>query len=324
MKDKLILTAFLAIVMTVTPIFYLKVQPQEEQKKPPITEDTKNIVFTVYDDDADVVLTLDGRQYMIGVLAAEMPASYDEEALKAQAVAAMTYAYRRKLSGNIDEAHTGAELCTDSNHCKGYLHDNEMKEKWGITYSKYLKKITQAVDSVYGEIMTYENAPIDAVFHSVSSGKTESAQDVWGADIPYLKSVDSHFDEEYDKYLSEVKLSKKELKELMSDFNEEADFSEDEEDWLCNVKRSSAGGIITAELCGITLSGRSIRKLFKLRSTNFQLSFDDGTFTFRVKGYGHGVGMSQYGANALAKEGMDYREILMHYYQGIEFENIIN
>lgn len=324
MKDKLILTALLTVVMTVTPIFCIKAAPEEENINPPAQENTKNIVFSVYDKDEGEVLNLEGKEYMIGVLAAEMPATYEKEALKAQAVAALTYAYRRKLTNTADQSHSGAELCTDSNHCKGYLNHNEMKEKWGIKYSEYLKKLTDAVDSVYGEIMTYENSPIDAVFHSVSSGKTESAKDVWGAEIPYLKSVDSHFDEEYDKFLSEEKFSKKEFKEIMSEFNEEADFSEDEKDWLTNITRSSSGGIITAKLCGIPLSGRNIRKLFNLRSTNFELSFDDGTFIFKVKGYGHGVGLSQYGANALAKEGKDYKEILKHYYSGIQFENINN
>lgn len=326
MKDKVILTAFLAIVMITAPLFFIKTQatpPAQENEQNGDMQTEDSVTFNVYNCETGQLMELEGREYIISVLAGEMPASFETEALKAQAVAAFTYAYRRKISGDTDEKHIGAELCTDSTHCKAYADKDAMKEKWGKEYEKYLNKITDAVDAVYGQIMTYDEEPIDAVFHAISSGKTEAAEDVWGNEIPYLVAVDSATDEATDGYLTKTEVSREDFIKILSEFNEEAEFDGDENTWLKNISRSDSGGIITAELCGIPVSGRNIRKLFQLRSTNFELSYSDGNFLFTVKGYGHGVGMSQNGANALAKGGYTYSEILKHYYTGVDFESVI-
>lgn len=321
MKDKIILTAFLAVIMTAVPLMFIKKQEEEKPYLPQEQEEKQDIVFNVYNCETGETMELNGREYIVYVVAGEMPASFEDEALKAQAVAAFTYAYRRKISNSADKKHIGAELCTDSSHCKAFSDKEEMKERWGDEYEKNFKKITDAVNSVYGEYMIYGGKPIDAVFHSLSSGNTEAAEDVWGNKIPYLLSVESP-DGNSENALSRVEFTKSEFKNIVKAFNEEAEFDGDEKEWLSNITRSESGGIITAELCGIPVSGRSIRKLFNLRSTNFELVYEDGNFVFTVKGYGHGVGMSQYGANLLAQEGKTYREILSHYYTDIEFTEI--
>jgi len=265
---------------------------------------------TVMTGDGDAVLGM--TEYLTGVVAAEMPASFEFEALKAQAVAARSYAMYCVSHGK----HNGGGVCTSSSCCQAYLNDSQLRRRWGTGYEKYHKKILAAVETTEGEYLSYSGAPAQTVFHSSSASVTENSEDVWGY-VPYLVSVSSpETAESVPDYESFVRVSPEELKNGVQSIRPEAFFPEDCSKWLGEIRRASSGRVESVTLGGVELSGRELRSLFLLRSTAFDISFDNNAFLFSVVGFGHGVGMSQYGANVMAQNGADYASILAHYYPG--------
>lgn len=246
----------------------------------------------VYFHNENKVKTMDLEKYLQGVLAAEMSEGFHIEALKAQAVAARTYTVS-KLNANVHKG--GADICTDSSHCQAY---SENFSKNG--------KIEKAVKETKGKIATYGGVPIRAVFHSASCGFTENSLDVWGGELPYLKSVKSD-DSLCPQYITTVVFKKDELMDLLDI---------DKLSW--EISRSKSGRVKEITIGGCTFKGTEIRNKLSLRSTCFNIEEKDENIIFTVKGYGHGVGMSQWGAEAMAREGKDYKKILKHYYQGIK------
>lgn len=290
------------------------------QKSTGLDEQTK---VTVLIDGTVRELTL--AEYLPCVLTAEMPAEFPEEALKAQAVAARTYAVYKKrlieLGQSPPESHQGAELCADYHHCKAYVDVWQDAEKlWGSKSDTYRDKIVQAVRDTNGLILVYENEPIAAVFHAASAEKTENAVDVWGAETPYLESVESPGGDASPRYYASVEVTKEEFVQKFKAKYPQADLSTPINTWFRASKRSEAGGVITVAVGGIRVKGTEIREMFGLNSTNFKLKFTENTITFQTTGYGHGVGMSQYGARALALEGKKYDEILAWYYKNTELK----
>lgn len=338
MKDKLVLIAIFCAFISILPLFNVRAEEgNEENKRPPLIQsdivypdygvkddgydEANDIIFNVFNVSKCEVMELYGREYITRVVAAEMPASFDEQALKAQTVAAFSYALHRKSLGeDYSKEHEGCELCTDSTHCKGYAEEDRLRSLWGDSYDAYMEKIRNAVNDVYGEYMAYEGEPVSAVFHSLSSGVTESAVNIWGHDYPYLVSVDSSFDRSLDGYETKVTVSKNEMKEIMKSYSDKCEFDKKPQNWIGETVRSDAGTVLTIEFCGIILSGSKTRSLFSLRSANFTVEYSKENFIFTVHGYGHGVGMSQYGANEMAKRGSTYKEILLHYYTGVEIK----
>ena len=284
------------------------------------------------DFDQSTVITLcDGGEvkelklcdYLKGVLAAEMPASFPIEALKAQAVAARTYTlYQLSLydSGmEAPESHNGAQLCSDYTHCKAYRDVDAQKESlWGSDADFYYDKIKSAVDDTSGIIATYKGEPIAAVFHAASSEMTESSLSVWGTEMPYLVSVESPGGEESPKYNGTVEISAEDFKSKMLESYPEMDFSQTPDKWFKASQRSEAGGVETVAVGGVRVSGVWLRQQLGLNSTNFTYEVSGDTLRFQTKGYGHGVGMSQYGAKALAEQGKTYDEIIKWYYTGVD------
>ncbi len=278
---------------------------------------------SVYLHDKGIVENIELQTYLCGVLRGEMQPTYEPEALKAQSVAAYTYLVYQKLY-NYDlkkDAHCGADICTDPAHCKAYLAEENARSRWGNAwYDKYDLKIKAAVADTLHEAIFYGDNVINAVFFSISSGKTESAENVWGYAIPYLVEVDSVYDTSADGFKSEVVVSVAEFKDILSkEFG--CKFGESTLN-IENINRSGAGGIITVTVGKKTLTGTEFRMAFGLRSSNIAIELENGNVIFKVKGYGHGVGMSQYGANQLAKQGYNYEEILKHYYTGITLSEI--
>ena len=273
-------------------------------------------------DDAGTVLTVltDGElrettmaDYLIGVVAAEMPASFEPEALKAQAVAARTYILDR--AAHPVEAHRDAAVCSDPGCCCAHVTDDEMRENWGRDYRKNLRRIRTAVRETDGQVLTYEGAPIRAVFHSSSGGQTEASAALWGA-VPYLVSVSSpETAETVPGFETTVTVSAQDAQKAL-----EVELSDDPAQWLGETVRDGADRVETITIGGKTLSGAEARSLFSLRSTNFTAEVSDGNLVFHVIGSGHGVGMSQYGANVMAQQGSGYQEILAHYYPGTVLE----
>ena len=285
-------------------------------------KEKENETLSVYIKNEDRVEQMNMAQYLKEVVSAEMPASFEPEALKAQAVAARSYLEARrnayKTSG-IPDVHKGAEICTDSAHCKAWISEEKRRKSWGTEADVNWRKISNAVDATLGEVMTYNGEIISAVFHSTSSGKTENSKDVWGGERPYLVSVDSPGDLQSPKYKSEKEMTMEEFKKTATENIKGVDFSKE---IIGDIYRSEAGGILSISIGGAAVKGTEFRKIFGLRSTNVNIVQNGDKINFDVTGYGHGVGMSQYGANYLASEGKNYKEILKTYYTGIEIEKI--
>ena len=276
-------------------------------------DDPAEVYIPVLVDDRVEELTL--TQYLCGVVAAEMPASYPAEALKAQAVAACSYMVYRSINEPDAPEHQGAWVCNDPSHCKGYFSPLQMKQHWGEeNYTEYYSKIAAAVSAVAGQVLSYDGQPINAVFHAISAGQTERAADVWGQDVPYLQAVESFVDVNAAQYLSTAEFSDEKLYQLLA--ITKPDIRQDLT--VGDIKRSDSGGVLSAEIGGVTFTGVQLRSTLSLRSTNFEITRQDDTFTFTVRGYGHCVGMSQYGAGQLAQEGMSYTDILKTYYTDVE------
>lgn len=283
-------------------------------------EPTETGSIKVYDATEKTVKDMGINEYLKCAVSAEMPADFEIEALKAQAVAARTYLYshiEQAEKGNVDESHKGGVICTDSTHCQAYISEEKRRESWGENADEYWNKISNAVDETTGEIMTYNGEIISAVYHSTSSGNTEDAVDVWGSDVPYLKSVKSEGDLKSPKYESELTISEDEYKKTLEGKVEGTDWTKGLAE---NIVRSDAGGIISIDVGGVTIKGTEFRSIFSLRSTNADITFENGDVKMSVKGYGHGVGMSQYGANYMAQQGDSYEDILKTYYIGVEIE----
>ena len=257
-----------------------------------------------------VELTMDA--YLWGVVAAEMPASFELEALKAQACAARTYTAVLQTSSK----HPDADICGDSTCCQAYIERSAAETRWGLSAREYGEKIAQAVAETDGLGVLYDGQPIQALFFSSAAGKTVDAMEVWGNAVAYLKSVDSPEGEEVPNYRTQVTLGAEEVKSLTLTAYPGADLSGDPSAWFGEASRNQGGGVISIPLGGITLTGGQVRTLFSLRSASFSVTWDGGQFVFDVTGYGHGVGMSQYGANAMASGGKSFQEILEWYYTG--------
>lgn len=275
----------------------------------------------VYIKEENKVEKMELNQYLKEVVSAEMPAEFHPEALKAQAVAARTYLISRMRAyekGEKPAEHMGADICTDSTHCKAWISEEKRKELWDKDKrGEYWEKISDAVDSTGSLIITYNNEPISAVFHSTSSGYTENSEDVWQSAVPYLRSVKSEGDEKSPKFRSEKEISLDEFKKI----------AEEKIEGVCwdnyiigEIVRSNAGGIKTIDVGGIAVDGSDFRFMYDLRSANIELEITDELVKMKVKGYGHGVGMSQYGADYLARQGKNFEDILKTYYTGVSLD----
>lgn len=279
-------------------------------------EQKSSVVVTLLHENE--VHTLNLEKYLYGVVAAEMPASFELEALKAQAVAARTYTVNRSRFPNKD--HPDANVCSDSAHCKAYLSPDKLQEKFEAN-PENLQKIKQAVDSTRNEIAVYNGEPISAVFHSTSSGMTENSKDVWGGDLPYLVSVESQGEEASPRYTETKTFSFEEFRQKINAGAAKVAFSDDPKSWFSDWEKNDSGSIRTVSVCGVSFKGTELRSLLGLRSTHFEIAVTD-KITITTKGNGHGVGMSQYGANDMAKKGYSYQDILKKYYTGISLSHL--
>lgn len=313
MKRFLLFVCMIIIITAGIP--FLIVKSLSDYKR---VEETEKI--SVYIKAEDKVCDMEVEQYIKEVTAAEMPADFELEALKAQAVAARTYLTNRVRvyeKTQSPEEHKGAMICTDSTHCKAWINEEKKKEQWGDDFKKNWDKISNAVDSTKDLIITYDSQPISAVFHSTSSGTTENAKDVWGGDVGYLVSVKSEGDLKSPKFNSDAEFSMEEFKKIAEEKIEGVNW---DNGLIDNIIRSDAGGIKTLSVGGVSVKGSDFRFMYGLRSTNIEIEILGDSIKMYVKGYGHGVGMSQYGANYLAQEGKKFDEILKTYYSGVEIE----
>ncbi len=254
------------------------------------------------------------EEYLVGVVLAEMPASFETEALKAQAVAARTYAGKIH---NAEEKHGDGSVCTDSQCCQAYISPTEYIQKGGSPQA--VEKVRGAVLATAGEVLSYDGELIEATYFSCSGGNTEDAKAVWGADFPYLRAVASPGEEGAEYYRDTVSFSKEKLELVLG-----VTLGEKPESWLGEITRTPGNGVKTIEIGGKKFQGTQLRQLLGLRSTSFTATTGDHGLTIETRGYGHRVGMSQYGADAMAVSGKTYGEILSYYYQGTELTQYID
>lgn len=257
-------------------------------------------------------------EYLLGVVSAEMPANFEQEALNAQALVARTYTiYSIKRNKN---KHEGADICDSSTCCQAWISKEDRLARWNEDVrEEYWNKIVKAVNTTKGKVITYNGDVIDAFFHSNSGGITEIPVNVWGGtNFPYLQSVQTSGEEGYSQYSSEVTLTQEELinkiRAKHSDFN--IDISQ--QDSVKILEYTEAGRVKNIQIGNLKLSGVEVRSLLGLKSTNFKIEINNGKVTFIVTGYGHGVGMSQTGADSMAKQGSNYEKIIKHFYTGVE------
>ncbi|MBR2913355.1 MAG: stage II sporulation protein D [Oscillospiraceae bacterium] len=305
------------------PVFVEFTMPPTEQEtvaKP----SSPTVYYPVLDTQSGEVMQISERDYVIGAVCAEMPASFEPEALKAQAVAAHTYAHRIALYAESHPVKSlnGAYFSDDPNKYQAFYTNEEIRERFGSDYDLYYNKVADAVDAVLSEILTYEGEPIVAAFHAMSSGRTESAEHVWGTQTAYLMPVDSTGDKDAPRYEQDAVFTQDETKKRLTGARKGLTLPEDPQEWFSDLKLSESGTVLKLRVGDAAFTGQEIRSLFSLRSAAFSVKFADGAFTFTTRGYGHNVGMSQYGANAMAKEGKNYREILAYYYTGAEITEV--
>ncbi|MBQ7718481.1 MAG: stage II sporulation protein D [Clostridia bacterium] len=312
MRKFLVLILFVFCVVIILPGAVIIISNPQKSTQNQAKNEKTDIEITV--KNGSDIEKFNIEDYLFGVLAAEMPASFHPEALKAQAVAARTYIMNKMQ--NKDADHPDADVCTDPTHCKAYLSETEIKSKFGDDWiAKYSDKIRDCIAQTAGEIAVYNGEPIEAVFHSTGSGKTENARDVWGGDVPYLVSVDSPGDLNSPNFYSEITVSKAAFKSKIAEAT-----GNDCEAYIGDIAYNDTGSVRSIDLGGNVFSGTEVRKIFNLPSTNFTVEDAGDSFVFHTKGKGHGVGMSQYGAEYFAESGMTYKDILKKYYKGIEIQ----
>ena len=333
MKNYVISIIFIFISLIITPIATLsaEIDVNKTQKSTEVyktdttteksenTADTTENVITVFLNEKNKNLTVSEFEYVCGSVAAEMPLMYHEEALKAQAIACYTNSLRLKSS--TDKAATnGADISDNPSIHQGYITKEARKEKWGDDFNKYEAKLETAVKEVLGEYLTYEDEYCLCAFSAICTGTTESAENVWGKKLPYLTSVKSNGDTLSPSYSSTATFSKSQFISIMKDAGVAIDTKANLEDIIDKPKTSKAGTVLKIKINKKELTGEEIRNAFSLRSSAFKITATENEVTFKVSGYGHGVGMSQYGADFMARQGSTYDEILKHYYKGTEIQ----
>ena len=297
-------------------------ETKKEENKSTTTYDYKeyNIIKLLHTESGEIEeLKLD--EYLYGVVSAEMPVSFEKEALKAQATVARTYTiYQIQNSGG---KHENASICDSYACCQAWISKDDRLAKWseGEREANW-KKIVEAVNETEGKIITYDGKPINAFFHSNSGGVTESSVNIWGGvEYPYLKSVETSGEDTYSQYSSEVSFSKEELVNKLKETHSNIEIDWNTENQVEIQEYTDSGRVRTIKFGNISIAGTEARTILGLKSTNFVISYENDKIIFSVIGYGHGVGMSQTGADSLAKQGKGYEEIIKHFYTGVEIIN---
>ncbi|MBR3595368.1 MAG: stage II sporulation protein D [Clostridia bacterium] len=325
MKKYLILSIISALCVIITPVGMYGTGKNRRETMSYSVSDDGNIqnmgnavmedIVRVFNSETDTVMELNFRDYIIGVVAGEMPVEFHSEALSAGAVAAATLT-RKKMSTLSDGALSETVISTDPAKHQAYMATDEMKERWGENFEEYYKKLCDAVDASIGYNIVYDGEIITAVYHSVSTGLTENAQNVWAGAAPYLVSVESEGDVYSPKYASSLEVSFDEFRRCLTENG--AKPSEDNSVLISSAEYTEAGRIKTITAGGKEFTGEQFRQMFSLRSAAVTYEITDSGIILDVKGYGHGVGLSQYGADYYARQGMTWQEIIKHYYTGVD------
>lgn len=262
--------------------------------------------LTLYDAAVGQTITVPVRDFLIGAAASELPTDWPEDALCAQMVASHSYAL------SLGDA----PMQVNSSLCAGWTDEAVLQARWGEDFAGNYDRLATLADSVAGALLCYEGAPAAACYHSISAGKTEASQNVWVTALPYLQGVDSPLDTTVPEYEVSVSYSAEQMVSLLQSLGLQP--GDDPAAWFGPAEWDDAGYVHTMEVCGEAVSGTTLRGALSLRSASFTVAYEDGLFSFTTHGYGHGVGLSQYGAKAMAEGGASWREILTYYFPGCE------
>ncbi len=291
------------------------VKQEASVKRPqtnPVPQD--DVVISVFRSKSETIEDVSLEEYVVGVVASEMPADFELEALKAQALTARTYIIKYMLDPGDFQLPAGA-MVTDSMMHQVYHNEEELKELWGKDYDWKIGRIKEAVFATTGQVLTFEGEPITASFFSTSNGYTENSEDYWQNKIPYLRSVASPWDEKSPRFTSQKTVP-------VAEFEQKLGVEIERESPGTIVARTDGGRVAKVKINDKVLSGREVRDLLDLDSSDFNWRRQGDQVVIDTKGWGHGVGMSQYGADGMAKEGKDYQEIVHHYYQGVDIQSV--
>lgn len=327
MKKLLAMFAGITVVILILPVMI--VGSWEKVVPTPDVQQTDTVIKLYVCSDQQLI-SISLEEYIKGVVAAEMPASFHTEALRAQAIAARTYAIKRVLAfgGKGCQAHPQADLCTDPAHCQAWLPATDLQQKWGmIEYQNHLAKINHAVESTAGQILTYQGIVIDPLFHSTCGGSTEDAGAVWQQSLPYLVPVKCSYCQHSPKLKSELRLNLGAFIQAMQQLDGSIAVTAQALQTTASPTLAITGKTATGRASTVTLAGKKIaattmRSALGLNSTHFNYKITDGQIVFNVQGYGHGVGLCQYGADGMGTAGYDYKAILKFYYHGVQITSL--
>ncbi len=328
MKKIVVVTCMLVVIMVVilptliiSSINGIHSQPENHNN----TLKDENIKINIYFHKEKKIRAMNLEEYIVGVVAAEMPAEFEREALKAQAVAARTYAVKHMLlfGGSGAPDCPDADISTDYGQGQAWLSQEQLKERWGNHYGQYIEKINQAVAETKNQAITYDGEVINAVFHSTSGERTASAKEVWGFDYPYLISVPCPWDQSSPRYQERKEFSLAEIEKKLGAETQVVAAAQNGSGLFQVVDTTDSGRVGQIRIGSKVLSGQIVREKLDLRSTHFRIEMQDGKMIVDTIGYGHGVGLCQYGANGMAKAGKDYRQIISTYYTGVVIQSII-
>ncbi|MCF2132028.1 stage II sporulation protein D [Strepomyces sp. STD 3.1] len=280
----------------------------------PSQKSSLNIKVSIYRTSNREFEDVPLEEYVAGVVASEMPTNFELEALKAQALSARTYIIKSLISPNKETIAGKADI-TDSTSDQVYKSREELKKAWGKNYGQRMKKVNQAVNETRGQILTYGGEPINAFFFSTSNGYTENSEDYWSTPIPYLRSVPSHWDETSPKFKESKTFS-------INAFEQKLNVQVPSKGEIASIRRNHSQRVEVVNIGGKNIKGKHVRETLGLNSSDFIFNRMKNEIIVTTKGYGHGVGMSQYGANGMAKEGKNYKNIISYYYKNVEVDNM--
>jgi stage II sporulation protein D len=290
-----------------------QLQSSTGQQQSAVKQTQAKTSFKILDTSSGKTITVDDRTFLYGAIASEMSPTAPPEALKAQGVAAYTY-YSRTREKKEASAPNEAHFTADTQKWQIYVTKEQMQERWGSNFDTYYSKLDSVVSAIYGQVLKSDGELIDATYYAISSGKTETSEDIWGGKRSYLVSVASPGDVFSGGYQTTAVLTADQFKAAVQKAVPKANLGGDAKTWVGASKRTDSGSVESIVIGGETVTGNAARSVFGLRSANFTVAYSGGSFTFTVKGYGHGVGMSQAGAEYMANQGATYQQILAWYY----------
>lgn len=329
MRKTICITIFIILLVFLIPVIFTNRKnlntaniKKEKDKEIEIVDFdyTKYSTIKLLHQDTEKIEEVKLDEYVACVVSAEMPVKYDIEALKAQAIVARTYTIYKITTS---KKHEIADICDKSTCCQAWISKEDRLKKWKEEErTENWNKISQAVNSTAGKIITYNGKPINAFFHANSGGKTQTPFYVWGGTgYPYLQVVETAGEENYSQYSSEAKFSKKDFVKKVIEKYQDFKINFEEKDCIQITQRDKSDRVVTVKIGNLNLSGVEARTLLGLRSANFTVEIQKDDIVFKVIGYGHGVGMSQTGADSMAKQGSNYEEIIKHFYTGVEISD---